>query len=67
MAGKAEVKAGAAVHAAMRSMLLALVRPHLPQMGLALVLLTAQSVAILLQPWLAGELAAMAEAKEAKT
>ena len=38
MAGKAEVKAGAAVHAAMRSMLLALVRPHLPQMGLALVL-----------------------------
>ena len=58
MAGKAEVKAGAAVHAAMRSMLLALVRPHLPQMGLALVLLTAQSVAILLQPWLAGELSA---------
>ncbi|MBE2261871.1 MAG: ABC transporter ATP-binding protein [Burkholderiaceae bacterium] len=37
-------------------MLAGLVRPHVPALALALLLLSAQSVATLLQPWLAGEL-----------
>jgi len=54
MAGKAKGLVGGAVP--LRAMLVRLVRPHLPALSLALLLLTAQSVAILLQPWLAGEL-----------
>ncbi|MFT3755224.1 MAG: ABC transporter ATP-binding protein [Pseudoxanthomonas sp.] len=54
MAGKAKQAEGGAQP--LRAMLVALVRPHLPALLLALALLSAQSVAVLLQPWLAGEL-----------
>ena len=53
-AGKAGVEV--AKVPVLKAMLVGLLRPHLPVLVLALLLLTAQSVVILLQPWLAGEL-----------
>lgn len=52
MAGKGE----AAPAFDLRALLARLLRPHLPALLLVLAMMTAQSVVVLLQPWLAGEL-----------
>ena len=54
MAGKDDALRGGAGGMRLRDLLAALVRPHRAALALALALLTAQSLVVLLQPWLGG-------------
>ena len=54
MAGKDDALRGGAGGMRLRDLLAALVRPHRAALTLALALLTAQSLVVLLQPWLGG-------------